>query len=147
MSSFADNSGKKYTLEVNVFTLSRLKREHSIDLTEVIGPKGQELLSRITGDVITLLDVLSSLLGLDDSQLEQLARNMDEATVESAVTSLVEAILDFFPPAKRAPLQKAFRRSMQIVEAATAKALEKLSLAVDSQEFETAINSHLTAGN
>lgn len=147
MSCFTDNSGKKHTLEVNVFTLSRLKREHSIDLTEAIGPNGQALLSRITGDVVTLLDVLASLLQLDEVQLEQLARNMDESTVEAAVTALVESILDFFPPAKRAPLQKAFRRSIQIVESQTAKALQRLDQMVDSPEFEAAISGQLTAGN
>lgn len=143
---FKDSTGVLYDIPVNVLTISRLKRSHGIDLTEVIGPRGSEVMERITGDVCTFLDVLASLLGLDEKQLEQMARNLDESGLESAVTALVESILNFFPPEKRKPLLRAFQRSGEIVKTARAKSLAAMAEAVESDSFREAIESQLTSG-
>ena len=115
MKSFTDNTGRTWTLAVNVGTIKRVRALCDVNLANIITidsgttPK-VDLLERLGSDPVLLVDVLYAAIkpeadakGITD---EDFGRAMAGDAIEIATTALLDEIIDFFPETKRRVFRK-----------------------------------------
>lgn len=97
--TFADKLGRVWTLEINVKTVGRLRRELQFDVGAVL-EDGCSLLSGLAADmeriVCVLACVLEEALAAKGVEPEDFGGAFQAETLEDGFTALVEAITDFF---------------------------------------------------
>ena len=126
MKSFTDNTGRTWTLVVNVATIKRVRALCGVDLNSIVevedGKPSAKLLERLSGDPVLLVDVLYAVCrpecdrkGVSD---EDFGAAMAGDAVEQATDALLDEIVDFFPEAKRKAFQRILSASRRFGEAA-----------------------------
>lgn len=145
-----DSKGREWVFACNVFSMSRVKKEVGVDLSQAI-KEGSTVIEDVIGDVALFFDVVSCLLkeqiAAAGLSIEEFGEGInDEDVVTDACQALVEAILDFFPPDRRRALKKAFRRIWELSRKkfdAQAKTVIDL---IESDEFERIANEAVETG-
>ncbi len=111
MRMFTDNAGRKWTLAINVDTIRRVRTVLKVDLLEAVEGK---LIERLAGDPILLCDVIYVICQPEaDSKAisdEEFGRAMAGDAIDTATTSLLEELVDFFPRNRRQLLAKALEK-------------------------------------
>lgn len=117
MKSFVDNQGRTWMLNVNVGALKRVKALcNGLNLLNIImfdekkNDVNTDVLESLSTDVILLVDVLYAVCkpeadaqGISD---EDFGASLSGDSIEYASSALLDAIVDFFPEAKRKVCQK-----------------------------------------
>ena len=140
MKVFKDAVGREWTVEVNVQSIKRVRGLLDVDLMDAVGG---DLIERLLGDPVLLCDVVYCLCkpeaderGISD---EEFGRAMAGDAIESATGALLEELVDFFPPKKRALLRKAMDKLERFQDAAIELAHKKL----DDPELEARLETEL----
>lgn len=115
MKSFTDNTGRTWTLVVNVSAIRRVRALCGVDLCSIVeldkdNKPNTELLERLSTDPVLLVDVLYAVCkpecdGRNVSD-EDFGSAMAGDAIEHASSALLDEIIDFFPRTKRMLLQK-----------------------------------------
>lgn len=115
MKSFSDNTGRNWTLAVNVGTIKRVRALCGVDLANIITMEaGQnpkvDLLDRLANDPVLLVDVLYAVCKeeADKNNVSDVdfGRAMAGDAIELATAALLDEIIDFFPETKRRVFRK-----------------------------------------
>ena len=134
MKSFTDNLGRTWTLVVNVAAIKRVRALCGIDLNAIVeidknNNPTAELLERLSTDPVLLVDVLYAVCKPECEQKsvsdEDFGAAMAGDAIEQATSALLDEVVDFFPTAKRAALQKILAATRRI-EALAKKKLENI---------------------
>ena len=148
MKSFTDNLGRTWTLVVNVAAIKRVRALCGVDLNAIVeidknNNPTAELLERLSTDPVLLVDVLYAVCKPECEQKsvsdEDFGAAMAGDAIEQATSALLDEVVDFFPTAKRAALQKILAATRRI-EALAKKKLENI---LGSAEFEEKLVSEL----
>lgn len=149
MKSFTDNNGQTWIINVNVGALKRVKSLcdglnllNVITFTERSEPR-TDVLDQISSDPVLLVDVLYAICkpeadakGIND---EAFGAALSGDVIEYATKQLLEAIVDFFPEAKRKVCQKIIMAANRFAEKQKQILLETL----ESPEMAKIIDSQL----
>lgn len=150
MKTFTDRQGRSWTIEINYTSLRRVKAATGVDLTRLVDPKS-DVMGQLTGDPFVLFDCLVALLQpqLDDKGItaEQLGESLDEESADKAAVALIEAAIDFFQEGKRMLLKRAFAKVTTAAQRRQTASLDQALRAVESPEFEQAIETALDAAS
>jgi len=137
MHTFTDSKGQEWHVPITVGTIAKVKNECGVDLLTIV--EGT-LLDKLALNPVL---IVSSLYCCCEQQVkqrglspEEFGETIDSNTIDSALSALLEALIDFFPSAKRNMLRKA----MEKLEAANQKAVELM----DRPEMDTAITDMMT---
>ena len=148
MKSFTDNLGRTWTLVVNVAAIKRVRALCGVDLNAIVeidrnNNPTAELLERLSTDPVLLVDVLYAVCKPECEQKgvtdEEFGAAMAGDAIEQATAALLDEVVDFFPTAKRAALQKILAATRRI----KALAQKKLENILGSAEFEEKLVSEL----
>ena len=148
MKSFTDNLGRTWMLVVNVAAIKRVRALCGVDLNAIVeidkdNNPTAELLERLSTDPVLLVDVLYAVCKTECDQKgvsdEDFGAAMAGDAIEQATAALLDEVVDFFPTAKRAALQKILAATRRI-EALAKKKLESI---LGSAEFEEKLVSEL----
>lgn len=145
-----DSKNREWRFECNVYTMSRVKKETGVDLSQAI-KAGSTVIEDVIGDVSVFFDVVTTLLrdqmDADGVTPEDFGASInDEDVVADATRALIEAILDFFPMDRRAPLKKAFRRFWDIAKTQADTEAVKVLKMVEGPEFEQMARNAVKTG-
>lgn len=140
--SFTDTEGRRWSFEVNVFTVQRVQRETGVNLLGVTDLAG-DTIQKLAGDVVVLFDVITSLLQDQlrerDVSIEDFGRALDERAANEATKALVTAVLDFFQPEKAGTLKTAFEKVWTATERTTIEATNRMAEVVEGPAFDAAV--------
>lgn len=148
MRSFVDNLGRTWTLLINVGAVKRVRALcDGLDLLNIIAfDTDSELpdtsvLDKLASDPILLVDVLYAVCKPEADTMsvsdEDFGRALTGDVIESATKQLIDAVVDFFPEAKRKVCQR-------IISAANRFADEQrktICAMLDDPELDKALNS------
>lgn len=145
---FTDARGRSWPLTMNVNTVRRVKAACGVDLLDLVTLTGSEVktdtLDRLADDPCLLVDVLFEIVrpAANDCNVtpEAFADALDGDAIEAATVALLEAVIDFFPSAKRRALKAMLAASRRFADK-QAEALDKL---LNSEELDKAIEAALT---
>lgn len=115
MHTFTDNSGRVWTLSVNVAAMKRVRSLCGVDLASIVEVDENDrpsfkLLEQLSSDPVLLVDVLFAVC-----KPEADARNINDEdfaaailgnVITAATDALLEDIIDFFPEPKRRMLNR-----------------------------------------
>lgn len=142
MKTFCDNSGRSWSVAINVECIKRVKSLLDVNLLDAVDGK---LLEQFISDPVLLCDVLYAICKpeADTKNVsdEEFGRAMAGDAIDAGTTALLEELVDFFPSGKRQVLSKALAKLKTFEN----KALEAASQRLDDPELEKrmeeAINS------
>ena len=148
MRTFKDNSGRTWTVELNVHQMKRIRARLGVDLVNVIaldagGKVKVDLVDRIANDPCLLVDILwvcveeeAKAAGVTD---EQFGRSLAGDSIETATAAFLDELVDFFPGARRLFLKKA----VDLARKFETENLGMLEKALASPEFEERLKTSL----
>ena len=147
MKTFTDNTGRTWTLLVNVATIKRVRALCGVDLNSIIevedGKPTTKLLERLSTDPVLLVDVLYAVCRPDCEQKgvsdEDFGAAMAGDAIEQATSALLDEVIDFFPEAKRLAFRKILSASRRFEEMAR----KRLAAAMADSGFEDRVVSEL----
>ena len=104
MQDFTDKTGKKWTLDINGYTLIKVKKDVGVDLTELEAPSpapdGPPLAARLSYDIELQVAVIYAILEADikaaELTEEQFARNLGPEGLRDGKAALARELSDFF---------------------------------------------------
>jgi len=144
MSHFTDTANRRWNLSINVGTVKRVRELTDVDLLAILDRP--QMLSELAGDAVRFFDVLFVMIKPQADQLqvtdEMFGESLDGAVIESATNAFLEALVDFFPGARKATLQKVLSRAKETNE----KAEARLNLALTDGTIDQAISDALGIG-
>ena len=115
MKTFNDNTGRTWTVTINVDAIKRVKSLLTVNLLDAIEGK---LLERLVADPVLLCDILYALCkpqadaeGVKD---EDFGRAMAGDAIDAAATAFLEELACFFPKGRRDLLRKALAKLRQL---------------------------------
>ncbi len=108
MKRFLDSNGKQWEIDVHLASLERVNDACGIDLTQLFGD-GLTMLSKLFDDAGHLTKVLWCLCGPEqgDEGKAEFLKAMRGDALEAGANALVDAVIDFFPNARRRELCRA----------------------------------------
>lgn len=131
--SYVDANNNKWTLPINVTTLRRVLDEEKLDLTR--SDSGDAML-RLHDEPLLLSRVLYLLLAEEIERRgispEDFANGLHGESLEKAADALMEGVMDFFPPSKRAAVRTHVRRTKEVQAKLARRAVAKM----ESPELE-----------
>lgn len=127
MKTFTDNTGRAWTIAINVDAVKRVKALAKVDLLEAVEGK---LIERLVSDPVLLCDVVYCLCKPQADQLgvsdEDFGRAMAGDAIEQATAAMLEELVDFFPSRRRALLTKAVGKFKKLQETVISAAETRL---------------------
>ena len=120
MKTFTDNTGRTWTVQVNVTAIRRVRGLVGIDLYQVVDD-GLQALGKLVSDPVRLADVLYCLVK-DEADARQVSdedfgRALAGDAITAAAEAFVEELIDFFPDARvRAGLRQVIDKGRQVRE-------------------------------
>ena len=147
MKTFTDNTGRTWTLLVNVATIKRVRALCGVDLNSIIevedGKPTTKLLERLSTDPVLLVDVIYAVCRPECEQKgvsdEDFGAAMAGDAIEQATSALMDEVIDFFPEAKRLAFRKILSASRRFEEMAR----KRLAAAMADSGFEDRVVSEL----
>jgi hypothetical protein len=138
MKTFNDNTGRSWTIEVNVATVKRVRTLTGVNLLEVV--EGT-LIERFIRDPVLLCDVVYAVCKpqADERQPpvsdEEFGRAMAGDAIEHATTALLEELVSFSPsPRDRKNLGRVLEATKRVMD----KARDLIETRLESGELEQA---------
>lgn len=126
MRSFVDNSGRSWSLVININAVKRIRAFCNLDILELMtvnektGEMNADVLERLSNDPVLLVDVLYVVCKEEVEQRGVSEENFGAAltgdVIEYATKQLLEEIIDFFPEAKRKMYRKALTAAYRFAE-------------------------------
>lgn len=123
MARFTDTRKRTWQVDLSIADVRRIRDATDVDLLAVF--EDGSILERLATDPITLVDVLfvacsvqAEKEGISD---EDFGRGLAGDAIDDATRALLEAIVDFFPNARRAILRQIVDRILAADERATGK--------------------------
>lgn len=148
MHCFTDKNKDKWEIEITVGTAKRVKADCGVDLiniTDFAKQTGDEEtpLETLMNDPMLVVEVLYSLCRNQAASKgitgEAFGELFDYETIQSAVSALVEEIINFTPPVKRKVLIKMYEQGQRVMGEAEREA-EKI---LESPEFEKEVEAFM----
>lgn len=141
MASFKDKNGKEHILTVSVTTCRKVKAKTEFLLTDLVTQ--EEALKSL--DPIKLFEILHATLAASGSEMDidSFGEALDDESSQAGVNALVEATIDFFPPARRKILREGWQKTVTLLEEADEKVTDALRKGIRSPAFESALRSSL----
>jgi hypothetical protein len=117
MKTFADTTGRPWSIAINVNSLRRVKDDvEGFDLMRVV--EDQSTINRITTDPFTQVAVLYAVCKPQAETQgvtpEQFGEAMGGDALDAGITALLVELADFFPPHRRGPMKAAIQKLHQI---------------------------------
>lgn len=144
MQTFTDNTGRTWSLTINVDAIKRVRGLLDVDLMQAIDGK---LLERLVTDPVLLCDVVYALCKpeADAKSItdEQFGQSMAGDAIDAATTALLEELVGFFPQAKRQVLRKALDK-LKVLET---KVFDAVTARLDSGEIDRMLEAELNKVN
>src|SRR5690606_34815898 len=113
MSQFTDTANRRWSLSLNVNAIKRVRDLTGVNLLRVLDEP--ELLSQISADPIQFVDAVCAIVIPQAEELgvtgEQFGEAFDGEVIEAATSAFLEAVVDFFPGARRGTLRKVLDRA------------------------------------
>ena len=143
-----DNTGRVWTLAVNVAAIKRVRALCGVDLTAIVeldknNNPDTKLLEQLSSDPVLLVDVLYAVCKAECDQKgvtdEDFGMAMAGDAIEHATTALLDEIIDFFPAPKRNAFQKILSATRRFEEIAR----KRLDAIMADGEFEKNMVSEL----
>ena len=142
MKTFSDNSGRSWSVAINVECIKRVKSLLDVNLLDAVDGK---LLEQFISDPVLLCDVLFAICKpeADTKNIsdEEFGRSMAGDAIDSGTTALLEELVDFFPSGKRQVLSKALAKLKTFENKALKAASQRLDDPELEKRMEEAINS------
>jgi len=120
MKTFSDNTGRVWSVTINVGAVKRVRDACGVNLLDAVGGT---LIQQLIDDPVLLADIVYCLVkdqadaaGITD---EQFGRCLAGDAIDAATAAVLEELVDFFPLRRRTILRKAL---------AKAKALEAMGI-------------------
>jgi hypothetical protein len=133
MHTFADATGRTWSVSINVETIKRVKGLLNVNLMDAVEGK---LIEQLMTDPVLLCDVLYAVCKPQaDAQTvtdEDFGRSMAGDVIEAGTEALLADLADFFPKGRRELLKKALAK-LKVFEA---KALAAAEARLDSPDLE-----------
>jgi len=149
MKTFTDNTGRAWSLAINVDAVKRVKALVNIDLLQAVEGK---LIEQLVSDPILLCDVVYVLCKPQADQLgvsdEDFGRAMAGDAIEQATSAMLEELVDFFPSRRRALLTKAVGKFRTLQETVISAAEARLESGMIEQRLAielAALDAEITA--
>lgn len=130
--TFRDNKGRDWNLDINIGHYLKIKSKLDIDLSETFSSENNWM-ARIAAhenieDLLHILEIiLEKELASKDLKLDDFYEAVDGEVIASATEALLEAVVLFLPAHK----QKAMRIILDSVKVGMNKAVEKLNVEED----------------
>lgn len=149
MRSFKDSKGRIWELEVNVGAVKRVRAICGINILDLITidekskQPNADLLAKLSSDPVLLVDTLYAVCkpAADSRSIsdEDFGASLSGDVIEIATSELLDAIVDFFPAAKRKLFQKVLETSRRF-----AKEQENIILGtIDKIDLDKEMEKHL----
>jgi len=129
MKTFTDNSGRSWSVTINVGAVKRVRDACGVNLLDAVGGA---LIQQLIDDPVLLADIVYCLVkdqadaaGITD---EQFGRCLAGDAIDSATAAVLEELVDFFPLRRRTVLRKALEK---------AKALEAMGIEAASKYLDS----------
>ena len=149
MSHFTDTANRRWNLSINVGTVKRVRELTDVDLLAILDRP--QMLNDLAGDPVRFVDVLFVVIKPQADSLnvtdEQFGESLDGSSIESATDAFLEALVDFFPGARKATLQKVLRRAKETSEKAEATLNQALADGTIDQAITDALATGQPSGN
>jgi hypothetical protein len=120
MKTFTDNTGRSWSVTINVGAVKRVRDACGVNLLDAVGGA---LIQQLIDDPVLLADIVYCLVkeaadaaGITD---EQFGRCLAGDAIDAATAAVLEELVDFFPLRRRTVLRKALEK---------AKALEAMGI-------------------
>lgn len=148
MKTFTDNTGRVWTLAVNVAAIKRVRALCGVDLTSIVeldkdNNPDTKLIEQLSTDPVLLVDVLYAVCKTECDQKgvtdEDFGMSMAGDAIEHATAALLDEIIDFFPEAKRLAFKKILSATRRFEEIAK----KRLNAIMADGEFEEKMVSEL----
>ncbi len=145
MKTFTDNTGRTWSITVNVGTIKRVRALCGIDLASIITIKpgtspDAGLLEQLATDPVLLVDTLYAVCKPEADALhisdEEFGRAMAGNAVELATAALLDEVIDFFPDVKR----QVFRKILEATRRFENQGREALENMLDDPELDSKID-------
>lgn len=142
MQQFTDCLDRKWSIEIDFYSVKRLRRELQIDLLSVC-EEHSTLLRDLARDEVLLIDVISCLL---TDQIK--ARDMDEREfakgllgdgLQRAVDALVKGIADFSLPQKGALIRMMWDK----IKSLESQGIEQVTEVLESSRLDNLLRSEI----
>lgn len=124
---FSDSTGTKWSLDINVGSVEKVKSACGVDLTKLFSNE-LELLTELFDNTSTLAEVLWVLCETPGTTKESFKSALKGDSLGLAANALVDDVIDFFPNPRRRELCRAtVRKLWETVEQEQAKAESQLN--------------------
>lgn len=137
MRTFVDNSGRTWTISVNVGSVKRMRDLAKVDL---MGETLAVCIGKLSDDPLVLTEALWSILLPQAEKLgisqEEFAEAIGGEVIANATDALMDEIVDFFPGPKR----KIMRRILDRTRDAEKQMMDRMEQMVDSPEVQKKID-------
>lgn len=143
MHAFTDGKNRKWTFEVNVLAVKRVKDQTGVDLLTLMDPES-DAFEKLATDVVALSEVMTAILAdqLDNAEItkEEFLRALNnELIIRSATRACMDAILSFSQTPKAEVMTTAFGKVWEATEKRERMQLEHAQKLVASEEFDRVI--------
>lgn len=142
--TFRDTNGRLWAVTVTIGTARRVRSLTSVDLLALIDNPTE--LAALAADPVRLVDLLyavvkpeADLAGITD---EAFGESLAGDSIDAATSALLEALIDFFPEARRRILRRITDRATQALDTTRTQLAEL----IDSGKLDQLIDQALTAG-
>jgi hypothetical protein len=140
--SFTDNKNRKWDLSLSVTTIKRVRSLTGVNILELLDRPA--MLSEIAADPVTFVDVLYAIAKPQADAVnvtdEQFGEGLAGDSIERATESFLEALVDFFPGARKATLRRVLSRAMQHLTTAEAALMTALADGSIDKAIDEALN-------
>lgn len=142
MKTFTDNTGRSWTVSLNIGTLKRVRSLCEVDLMAAVEGK---LIERLIADPVLLCDILYVVCKeeADKNNVtdEDFGRSLGGDAIDYATTALLEELVDFFPLRRREVLKKALDKMNKLQE----KSVKAAMLFLESPELDRRVEKALSS--
>lgn len=140
MKTFTDNTGRTWTLVINVDAVRRVRALAQVNLMDAVEGK---LIERLVSDPVLLCDVIYAVAKpeADANQItdEEFGRSMAGDAIDNATTALLEELVDFFPRDRRRLLSKALQKLQKLNLMAVQAVEQRLDSGAMEKQMEAAL--------
>lgn len=144
MTTFKDESGSEWLIQIDAPTIKRVRQECGVDLADITG----QVFQRLDDDAVLLVDVLwvvcREQATARDVNDEAFGRLLVGDPIASASSALGEAIIGFFPPMRRSLMQALAAKNQTMRRKATNIALEKIADQATEKQLLEAMTNRIT---
>jgi hypothetical protein len=140
MRQFKDNSGRAWTVEINVATLKRVRGLTGVDLMQVIGGT---LIEKLIRDPVLLCDVVYAVCKPEADAAtprvsdEEFGKAMAGDAIDAATSALLDELISFCPsPRDRANLGRVLQATNRVLDKARDLAEKRIATLTSEGELD-----------